>query len=191
MNSPFCASQGRAGRGQTLLFALPLRGQQAVIPAGTADPTYVQARSTRPHPIFFPDQLEPTIPFSCAVVDRRFMKHLCKLVPGPRRHRRRLAGIWDQKTQFERNLRCCKAVAIPALEMVFQHSTVNSCVGNDFPVQHSQLRRWKGFSCSAQSTPVLEIILLHSKVNSRAGNHFPIQQKRLQHSKVNFRTATA
>src|SRR5213593_526694 len=73
VNSPFCASQGRAGRGQTLLFALPLRGQQAVIPAGTADPTYVQARSTRPNPIFFPDQLEPTIPFSCAVVDRRFI----------------------------------------------------------------------------------------------------------------------
>ena len=160
VNSPFCASQGRAGRGQTLLFALPLRGQQAVIPAGTADPTYVQARSTRPHPIFFPDQLEPTIPFSCAVVDRRFMKHLCKLVPGPRRHRRRLAGIWDQKTQFERNLRCCKAVAIPALEMVFQHSTVNSCVGNDFPVQHSQLQCWKSFSCSAQSTPALETIFL-------------------------------
>ena len=66
VNSPFCASQGRAGRGQTLLFALSLRGQQAVIPAGTADPTYVQARSTRPNPIFFPDQLEPTIPFSCA-----------------------------------------------------------------------------------------------------------------------------
>src|SRR5437867_3091137 len=77
------------------------------------------------------------------------------------------------------------------LEMVFQHSTVNSCLGNDFPVQHSQLRRWKQFSCSAQSTPVLEIILLHSKVNSRAGNHFPIQQKRLQRSNVNFRTATA
>src|SRR5205809_6839616 len=78
VNSPFCASQGRAVRAQTLLFALPLRGQQAVIPAGTADPTYVQARGTRPHPIFFPDQLQATIPFSCAVVDRRFMKHLCQ-----------------------------------------------------------------------------------------------------------------
>ena len=31
-------------------------------------------------PIFFPDQLRATIPFSCSVVDRRFMNHLCKLV---------------------------------------------------------------------------------------------------------------
>src|SRR6058998_679427 len=88
--------------------------------------------------------------------------------------------IWDQKTQFERNLRCCKAVAIPALEMVFQHGTVNSCVGNDFPVQHSQLRRWKRFSCTAKSTPGLEIIFLHRKVNSRAGNHFPAPQSQLR-----------
>src|SRR5438094_2974 len=36
------------------------------------------------------------------------------------------------------------------LEMVFQHSTVNSCVGNDFPVQHSQLQRWKSFSYTAK-----------------------------------------
>ena len=95
-------------------------------------------------------------------------------------HRRRLAGICDQKTQFERNLLCCTAVAIPALEMVFQHSTVNSCVGNDFPVPQNQLQRWKRFSCTAKSTPRLEIIFLHSNVNSRAGNHFPLRQSQLQ-----------
>src|SRR5437867_4423831 len=58
--------------------------------------------------------------------------------------------IWDQKTQFERNLRCCKAVAIPALEMVFQHSTVNSSTGNHSPAEQGQLQGWKSFSYTAK-----------------------------------------
>src|SRR5207249_1281341 len=66
------------------------------------------------------------------------------------------------------------------LEMVFQHSTVNSCVGNDFPVQHSQLQCWKSFSCRAQSTPALETIFPYSTVNSGAGNDFPVAQGQLQ-----------
>src|SRR5438093_1373101 len=66
------------------------------------------------------------------------------------------------------------------LEMVFQHSTVNSCVGNDFPVQHSQLQCWKSFSCSAKSTPALEMVFQHSTVNSCLGNDFPVQHSQLQ-----------
>ena len=72
-NSPFSDKPGAGRLTKTLLYALPLRGQQAVIPAGSADPTYVQARSTRPNPIFFPDSVVRTIPFSFALVGRRPM----------------------------------------------------------------------------------------------------------------------
>src|SRR5207249_3073420 len=114
-----------------------------VIPAGTADPTYVQARSTRPNPIFFPDQLEPTIPFSCAVVDRRFMKHLCKLVPGPRSDpigfprielfNLRAIQIWQNKNQ---------------VQIVYQNSQVWRNIwtdGRELPKEILE-PRWYGYS---------------------------------------------
>src|SRR6266705_4025538 len=72
-NSPFCDKPGAGRVTKTLLYALPLRGQQAVIPAGSADPTYVQARGARPNTIFFPDYVALTIPFSSALVGRRPM----------------------------------------------------------------------------------------------------------------------
>src|SRR5438034_9843468 len=81
-NSPFCDKPGAGRVTKTLLYALPLRGQQAVIPAGSADPTYVQARGARPNTIFFPDYVALTIPFSSALVGRRPMTTYVNLVPG-------------------------------------------------------------------------------------------------------------